>query len=196
MSPFNHNWSKPHQYDSGKQDPSILNNWDCKGKAGIYVIRDEFDASTLYVGKAEGSSCDIHARLTKHLSDKGNKGIGDLVKHQQRFTIRWAECTNPALAESVAITQLTPLFNKRAEWAGIDRVSVDSCMVEAERLGLITSKDEALDRMAKAVTEQIFKSPTPLEQKRLSKLQSPVDERLSQTDRNFTPNKNSRFDRF
>ena len=193
MSKFNSNWSQPHQYDSKQDNPSILNNWDCKGKTGIYAISDEFDERTLYVGKAGG---DIHTRLTKHFSDRGNKGIGDLVKHKQRFTIRWAECTNPDLAESIAITQLSPLFNKRAEWAGIDRMSVDSCMAEAERLGLITSKDEALNKMAKAVAERISKSPTPLEEKRLNRLQSPVDERPSKTDRDPMPPKNSRFDRF
>ena len=193
MPKFNSNWSKPHQYDSKQDDLSILNNWDCKGKTGIYVISDEFDEENLYVGKAGG---DIHTRLSKHFSDRGNAGIGDLVKHQQKFTIRWAECTNPALSESIAITQLSPLFNKRAEWTGIDRVSVDTCMAEAERLGLITSKDEALDKMAKAVAERISKSPTPLEKKRLSKVQSPADERLSSINRDLTAKKNSRFDRF
>lgn len=193
MTKFNSNWSKPHQYDSKQDDPSILNNWDCKGKTGIYVIRDEFDEENLYVGKAGG---DIHTRLTKHLSDKGNAGIGDLVKHQQRFTIRWAECVNPALAESIAITQLSPLFNKRAEWAGIDRVSVDGCMDEAQRLGLITSKDEALDKMYNAITEQIYSLPTPLEQKCTTKLSTSFDERLSQTERSTSPDKGSRFDRF
>jgi hypothetical protein len=184
MSKFNDKWSRSHQYDPNKHEPSILNSWDCKDKAGIYVIRDEFDASTLYVGKAEGTSCDIHTRLTKHLSDRGNAGIGDLVKHQQKLTIRWAECDRPELAESIAITQLEPLFNKRAEWAGIDRVSVDDCMQEAERLGLITSKDEALDRICKAVTEQI------------STLSTSLDKSLSQTERSFIPDKNSRFYKF
>lgn len=153
---FNNQWSQPYRFTPGKDNLSDIDHWGCKGKAGIYVFRDQYDSTTLYVGKAEGTSSDIRSRLRTHLRDmsKGNAGIGDLVRHQQTFTIRWAASKNPLLSESIAIIQLEPLFNKRNEWAGINRASLDQCLAEGERLGLASSRDKALENLTRWIYSQ------------------------------------------
>lgn len=168
---FNSKWSERYSYDPNSDDFRTIESWNCKGVAGIYAISDEFDERVLYVGKAEGTSRDIHSRLQAHLQDRGNAGIGDLVSHQQCFTVRFAQSEHPSLSESIAIVQLQPLFNKRSEWAGIDLVSVDECLTEAERLGLITSREQALDNLARAVAEQLFNSSDRPGQQRIRSLE-------------------------
>jgi hypothetical protein len=139
---FNSIWHGPFTIHTGTADiPGAVQGWGCKGKAGIYVIRDEFDSRTLYVGKAENTSVDIRDRLISHLTDErqpgkaGNKGIGMLSRECEVMTVRWVESNNPALAESIAIIQLEPLFNQKSQW-GIDRASLHKGLEEAKRLGL------------------------------------------------------------
>lgn len=127
-------WSAPHKINTSYYDPAaIVNSWQaCKTK-GIYVIRDEFDTRTLYVGKAEQS---VQGRLAAHFTDKSNAGIGNLSQHQQTFTVRWAASKNPGLSEGIAIAQLSPLFNKRRELADIKKTNPMIALQEIGRLGL------------------------------------------------------------
>lgn len=144
---FNSSWAGPFRFIAGTDSLNALDSWGCKDKAGIYIIRDQYDSQTLYVGKAEATSCDIQDRLKAHLSLKpiqviqsrrpgGNRGISDLSINEQTFTVRWAESRNPALSESIAIIQLEPLFNKKPQWIGIDKSTEQVIWDEAKRLGL------------------------------------------------------------
>lgn len=134
-------WTPSFRFISGKDSPASIGNWGCKGKAGVYVIRDRDDTKNLYVGKAEGNTTDIQQRLQSHLSGNGNRGIRKLVLQGETFTVRWAESQNPALSEAIAIIQLAPQFNGRCEWKElVDRTLDDDCLAEAERLGLISDQ--------------------------------------------------------
>lgn len=81
----------------------MIDGWICP-KQGIYVIRDEFDTRTLYVGKADHTS--IYKRLSKQFVGRGNDGVANLAESQQTFTVRWAASDNPGLSEGIAITKL------------------------------------------------------------------------------------------
>lgn len=144
---FNSSWAGLFKFTAGKDSLNAIDGWGCKEKAGIYIIRDQYDSQTLYVGKAEATSCDIQDRLKAHLSLKsiqiiqskrpgGNRGISDLAINEQTFMVRWAESKNPALSESIAIIQLEPLFNQKPQWVGIDRATENLLWAEAKRLGL------------------------------------------------------------
>lgn len=144
---FNINWAGPFKFTAEKDSLNAINGWGCKEKAGIYIIRDQYDSQTLYVGKAEATGSDIRDRLKAHLSLKsiqiiqskrpgGNRGISDLAINEQIFTVRWAESRNPTLSESIAIIQLEPLLNQKPQWVGIDRATENVIWAEAKRLGL------------------------------------------------------------
>ena len=150
---FNGSWSPPFRFTGGKDTPERIENWGCKEKAGVYVIRNWDDTKTLYVGKANGTSCDIQQRLKDHLSGippAGNRGIRNLVRQGEGFTVRWVESRNPALSEAIAIIQLAPQYNLRCEWKElVDRTSDDDCLAEAARLGLIS--DQPFRRIAEKI---------------------------------------------
>lgn len=118
-------WSEPVQFDPTADRINDTQEWGCKGKAGIYVIRDESDAHTLYVGKAEGTSKDILDRLQAHLTGEGNSMIRERIEEGETLTIRWVECDDPAKYESVVMAYLLPTDNERCEFLGSDRTRID-----------------------------------------------------------------------
>lgn len=157
---FNGSWSPPFRFTAGIDNPRVVENWGCRGKAGVYVIKNWNDTSVLYVGKAEATSRDICHRLKDHLSGippKGNRGIADLVRQGEGFTVRWAESRNPALSEAIAIIQLAPQCNLKCEWKElVYRTSDEDCLREAGRLGLISVDPfrKIAERIVLAIKEQ------------------------------------------
>jgi hypothetical protein len=157
---FNSSWSPPFRFTAGIDNPRVVENWGCRGKAGVYVISNWNDTNVLYVGKAEATSRDICHRLAAHLSGippAGNRRIANLVGQGESFTVRWAESRNPALSEAIAIIQLAPHCNSRCEWKElVDRTSDEDCLREAGRLGLISVDPfrKIAERIVLAMREQ------------------------------------------
>ncbi|WP_155968938.1 hypothetical protein [Kamptonema formosum] len=123
-------WSEPFKFDPNTHKLKDLKDLGCQGKAGIYLIRDEQDEHSLYVGKAEATSKDILDRLEGHLitgpkvkGNKGNDGIWERVQRKETLTVRWVECdrANAPVYESVAIAYLLPQYNKQFAHVKSDR---------------------------------------------------------------------------
>jgi hypothetical protein len=149
---FKSPWSPAYRFTAQKDSISNLEKWGCRHKAGVYVIRDETDTQTLYVGKAENTGPDIKTRLSKHLTGWGNARIAAQVDDGKTFVVRWVESPNPGLTEQITMTALLPTDNQRMEWKRGDVVSYEEYKREAERLGL-ASEERALDRLAKWLVE-------------------------------------------
>jgi hypothetical protein len=124
----------------------VISRWSCKGQSGIYLISDEGDYEILYVGKADR----IDDRLQDHMAakGKGNPQIAVDIVNGKTFTLRWILSRDPELSESIAIVILTPRYNSRCEWRrGVDKVDLFSCLREAERIGLIESKERVEENL-------------------------------------------------
>jgi hypothetical protein len=130
-------WRGPYTFQGG-EDTQRLSTWGCRGQAGIYVIRDQQDLITQYVGKGEGGAtgCDIYTRLKNHLSGEGNKGIQHLVRGGETFQIRWLPSTNPSLSESILVNLLQPRCNKQPTWVGRERAQIGQIVAEVKRLNI------------------------------------------------------------
>jgi hypothetical protein len=140
---FNQNWSKPFRFRAGQDNPEMIKDWGCDRKNGIYVIRDEADKDTLYVGSAgekDYAQGDRHigVRLKEHMTGKSHRHeINEMVAKGDGFTVRWAESPNPKVAEEIAIIQLEPKFNRRNEWKEFDKFDDRAFVSEAKRLGMM-----------------------------------------------------------
>ncbi len=124
-------WSEPFKYSKSPQskDEDELKKLEIKKleklvgrgshkKAGIYLIRDEQDKHSLYVGESE---VDIRGRLITHLTEKGNDGIQERIERGETVTVRWVECDNPKKYESILMVYLLPRDNDRCEHLGSHR---------------------------------------------------------------------------
>lgn len=143
---FGKGWSKPYRFTGGKDNPDAISGWGCQGKPGIYLISDASDYEILYVGKAVS----IDTRLQDHMEAKGygNARIAADVASGKTFTLRWITSQDPELSESIAIVVLTPRYNGRCEWKrGVDKVDLFSCLQEAERIGLVESKEKVEENL-------------------------------------------------
>lgn len=151
MVNFNGAWSKAFTFTCGRDNPKIIYEWGCRNKKGIYVFTDKYDNQILYIGMA-GSN--ISDRLYKHVTTEGNKGVGDLASDGETFNIRWALSRQPDLAESIAIIQLAPVFNKKSEW-DINNYSLEQCISEAQRLGLLPHDTQLFNNIALNLCEAL-----------------------------------------
>jgi hypothetical protein len=143
---FAKGWSRAYRFTGRKDDPNIIKKWGCEGKSGVYAISNENDNEILYVGKATS----IDVRLKDHMEAKGNGNISIAsdISNGKTFILRWVLSNDPALSESIAIVILTPRYNGRCEWArGVDKVDLYSCLREAERIGLIESKEKVSENL-------------------------------------------------
>jgi hypothetical protein len=148
-------WSQAFEFDPNTDDVNTkLKESGCKGKAGIYLIRDENDERTLYVGKAEATSTDILSRLRTHLTREGNSGIRERIEKGETLTIRWVECDNPEQYESVAMAYLLPADNERAEYLGAERTPIQEEMAIAILLDLPSFWHANYEEMVKEAKEQ------------------------------------------
>lgn len=175
---FKSPWSPAYRFTAQKDSINKINKWGCRDKAGVYVIRDETDTQTLYVGKAENTGADIQTRLSKHLTGWGNGRIAAQVDDGKTFVVRWVESSHPGLTEQVTMTALLPEDNQRMEWKDGDRVSYEEYKREAERLGL-ASEERALDRLAEWLVEDRTKQQkqTPIWDRTKQQEQTPIWER-------------------
>ena len=92
-----------------------------------------------------GKANSIDTRLQEHMEAKGygNARIAADIASGKTFTLRWILSRDPDLSESIAIVVLTPRYNGRCEWKrGVDKVDLLSCLQEAERIGLVESKEK------------------------------------------------------
>ncbi|MEG4353519.1 DUF349 domain-containing protein [Microcoleus sp. LAD1_D3] len=143
---FDKGWSRLHRFTGGKDNPDVISRWSCRGKSGIYLISDGSDYEILYVGKANS----IDTRLQEHMEAKGygNARIAADIASGKTFTLRWILSRDPDLSESIAIVVLTPRYNGRCEWKrGVDKVDLLSCLQEAERIGLVESKEKVEENL-------------------------------------------------
>jgi hypothetical protein len=148
-------WSQAFEFHPKTDDVNTkLTESGCKGKAGIYLIRDENDERTLYVGKAEGTSKDILSRLKSHLTREGNSGIRERIEKGETLTIRWVECDNPKQYESVAMAYLLPTDNERAEYLGAERTPIQEEMAIGILLDLPSFWHANYEEMVKEAKEQ------------------------------------------
>ncbi len=162
---FNSNWSSPYKFIPGKDNLDIIDTWGCKGKLGIYLIRDESDRQNLYAGQA--TQQDIATRLRQEIKSSHNQSLKDyLLLDQHTVTVRWAECSNPIMAENLAIIGCEPSFNRRmSPWKGTDLPSKDEYLREATRLGIFTSQERSLDNLTKYLISDIETNPQLWERK-------------------------------
>ena len=151
-------WSQAFEFDPNTDDVNTkLTESGCKGKAGIYLIRDKNDERTLYVGKAEATtSTDILSRLKSHLTgaQNGNSGIRERIEKGETLTIRWVECDNPTQYESVAMAYLLPTDNKKVEHSGTDKIRIQEEMAIAILLDLPSFWHANYEEMVKEAKEQ------------------------------------------
>ena len=175
---FNSNWSSPYKFTPGQDNLDVINSWGCKGKAGIYLIRDESDRQNLYAGQATNQ--DIATRLQQEIKSSHNQHLKNyLLVEKKTITLRWAECSNPIMAENIAIIGCEPLFNlKMSPWKGTDRPPQDEYLGEATRLGIFTSEERSLDNLTKYLISDIETNPQLWERK-----PSPNRERKTYRDR-------------
>ncbi len=148
-------WSQPFEFDPITNDVNTkLRESGCKGKAGIYLIRDEHDERTLYVGKAEGTSRDILSRLKAHLTGEGNSGISERIERGETVTIRWVECDDQKKYESVVMAYLLPSDNERAEYLGAERTPIKEEIAIGILLDLPSFWHENYEKMVEEAHEQ------------------------------------------
>jgi hypothetical protein len=154
-------WSPAVKFDPNTDDVNTklteLRESGCKGKAGIYLIRDENDERTLYVGKAEATykSNDILSRLTTHLTtQRGNSGIRERIERGETLTIRWVECDNPKQYESVVMAYLLPTDNERAEYLGAETTRIPEEIGIGISLDLPSFWHENYEEMVKEAKER------------------------------------------
>ncbi len=148
-------WSQAFEFDPSTNDVNTkLRESGCKGKAGIYLIRDEHDERTLYVGKAEGTSRDILSRLKAHLTGEGNSGISERIERGETVTIRWVECDDQKKYESVVMAYLLPSDNERAEYLGAERTRIEEEIAIGILLDLPSFWHENYEKMLEEAHEQ------------------------------------------
>ena len=148
-------WSQAFEFDPTTNDVNTkLRESGCKGKAGIYLIRDEHDERTLYVGKAEGTSRDILSRLKAHLTGEGNSGISERIERGETLTIRWVECDDQKKYESVVMAYLLPSDNERAEYLGAERTRIEEEIAIGILLDLPSFWHENYEKMVEEAHEQ------------------------------------------
>jgi hypothetical protein len=148
-------WSQAFEFDPSTNDVNTkLRESGCKGKAGIYLIRDEHDERTLYVGKAEGTSNDILSRLKTHLTGEGNSGISERIERGETVTIRWVECDDQKKYESVVMAYLLPSDNERAEYLGAERTRIEEEIAIGILLDLPSFWHENYEKMVEEAHEQ------------------------------------------
>jgi len=148
-------WSQAFEFDPSTNDVNTkLRESGCKGKAGIYLIRDEHDERTLYVGKAEGTSRDILSRLKAHLTGEGNSGISERIERGETVTIRWVECDDQKKYESVVMAYLLPSDNERAEYLGAERTRIEEEIAIGILLDLPSFWHENYEKMVEEAHEQ------------------------------------------
>ncbi len=148
-------WSQAFEFDPSTNDVNTkLRESGCKGKAGIYLIRDEHDERTLYVGKAEGTSNDILSRLKAHLTGEGNSGISERIERGETVTIRWVECDDQKKYESVVMAYLLPSDNERAEYLGAERTRIEEEIAIGILLDLPSFWHENYEKMVEEAHEQ------------------------------------------
>lgn len=162
---FNSNWSSPYKFTPGKDNLDVIKNWGCQGKTGIYLFRDESDRQNLYAGQATNQ--DIATRLQQEIKSSHNQHLKNyLLVENKTITLRWAECSNPIMAENIAIIGCEPLFNRRmSPWKGTDRPTQDEYLREATRLGIFTSEERSLDNLTKYLISDIETNPQLWERK-------------------------------
>jgi hypothetical protein len=148
-------WSQAFKFDPNTDDVNTkLTESGCKEKAGIYLIRDENDERSLYVGKAEGTSQDILSRVKTHLTGEGNSGIRERIEKGETLTIRWVECDNPEQYESVAMAYLLPTDNNKAEYLGAERTRIQEEIAIGILLDVPSFWHENYEKMVEEAKEQ------------------------------------------